>query len=65
MTKSWKPKGSNTCHITHEIFITSINLYFDSRCSRHMTGIRNYLVDIKSYQTNFDTFGDGATRGIK
>ncbi|GAU10419.1 hypothetical protein TSUD_419150, partial [Trifolium subterraneum] len=34
--------------------------YFDSGCSRHMTGIDKFLVDMKTYSTSFVTFGDGA-----
>ncbi|GAU48358.1 hypothetical protein TSUD_282610 [Trifolium subterraneum] len=34
--------------------------YFDSGCSRHMTGDDRFLVDIKSYLTSYVTFGDGA-----
>ncbi|GAU10383.1 hypothetical protein TSUD_419050, partial [Trifolium subterraneum] len=34
--------------------------YFDSGCSRHMTGDDRFLVDIKSYSTSYVTFGDGA-----
>ncbi|PNX79752.1 gag-protease polyprotein, partial [Trifolium pratense] len=34
--------------------------YFDSGCSKHMTGVENFLVDLKSYSTSFVTFGDGA-----
>ncbi|MCH95552.1 gag-pol polyprotein, partial [Trifolium medium] len=39
--------------------------YFDSGCSRHMTGFEKFLVDIKSYSTSFVTFGDGAKGEIK
>ncbi|GAU24655.1 hypothetical protein TSUD_322630 [Trifolium subterraneum] len=34
--------------------------YFDSGCSRHMTGDDRFLVDIKSYSTSYVIFGDGA-----
>jgi hypothetical protein len=36
------------------------DLYFDSGCSRHMTGVENYLKDVKAYTTSFMTFRDGA-----
>ncbi|XP_045800572.1 uncharacterized protein LOC123894582 [Trifolium pratense] len=39
--------------------------YFDSGCSKHMTGVEKYLMDIKSYATSFVTFGDGAKGEIK
>ncbi|GAU45662.1 hypothetical protein TSUD_293710 [Trifolium subterraneum] len=34
--------------------------YFDSGCSRNMTGIDKFLVDMKNYSTSFVRFGDGA-----
>ena len=39
--------------------------YFDSGCSRHMTGMKNYLFDLKAYATSYVTFGDGAKGKIK
>ncbi|CAJ2662295.1 unnamed protein product [Trifolium pratense] len=39
--------------------------YFDSGCSRHMTGVEKYLKEVKSYATSFVTFGDGAKGEIK
>ena len=39
--------------------------YFDSGCSRHMTGVKNFLVDLKAYSTSYVTFGDGAKGDIK
>ena len=39
--------------------------YFDSGCSRHMTSIKNFLIDLKAYSTSYVTFGDGAKRKIK
>lgn len=39
--------------------------YFDSGCSRHMTGVKKFLVNIKSYSTSYVTFGDGSKGEIK
>ncbi|MCH79805.1 gag-protease polyprotein [Trifolium medium] len=33
--------------------------YFDSECSRHMTGTSKILVGVTTYPTSFVTFGDG------
>ncbi|XP_045792050.1 uncharacterized protein LOC123886812 [Trifolium pratense] len=73
--KEWKPKSMDmktsdvilpenkvASLIAHTSFRASSreNWYFDSGCSRHMTGISKFLVDLKSYPTTFATFGDGA-----
>ncbi|CAJ2670589.1 unnamed protein product [Trifolium pratense] len=73
--QEWKPKGENEKksdttqpeeEITALIAHTSLRAssredwYFDSGCSRHMTGISKFLVGIKSYSASFVTFGDGA-----
>ncbi|KAK2417316.1 putative mitochondrial protein [Trifolium repens] len=34
--------------------------YFDSGCSRHMTGEEKYLMNVRAYKASFVTFGDGA-----
>ncbi|CAJ2673932.1 unnamed protein product [Trifolium pratense] len=75
--QEWKPKGKNVKtsddtqlekKITALIAHTSLRAssredwYFDSGCSRHMTGIRKFLVDLKSYSTSFVTCGNG-TKG--
>ncbi|XP_050878662.1 uncharacterized protein LOC127082468 [Lathyrus oleraceus] len=65
--KEWKPKIVVYSLIAH----TSLRApsredwYFDSGCSRHMTGVNKYLVEIKSYSYSFVTFGDGAKGEIK
>jgi len=58
----WKPKVVGTILIAHTSLRASSreDWYFDNGCSRHMTGVKKYLVDIKSYSTNFVTFGDRA-----
>ena len=44
---------------------TSEDWYFDSGCSRHMTGVQKMLVDVKPHPTGFVRFGDGFNREIK
>src|ERR1044072_126723 len=39
--------------------------YFDSGCSRHMTGIKYFLTDVKACATSYVTFSDGAKGKIK
>jgi len=39
--------------------------YFDSGCSKHMTGNKHYLEDISPCPTCFVTFGDGGRGQIK
>ncbi|XP_062114802.1 uncharacterized protein LOC133827049 [Humulus lupulus] len=60
----WKPKtnlGTNVGLVAH----TSLSAfhedqwYFDSGCSRHMTGNRNVLVNYKEGKKGAVTFGDG------
>ena len=38
--------------------------YFDNRCSRHMTGDKNILVDYKPLSEDSETFGDGVTARV-
>ncbi|PNY13324.1 gag-protease polyprotein [Trifolium pratense] len=65
--KEWKPKGDDVSLIAHTSFRPSSkeDWYFDSGCSKHMTGVKNFLVDIKSYSTSVVTFGDEAKCEIK
>jgi hypothetical protein len=60
--KEWKPKSEEASLIAHTSLRVSSreDWYFDSGCSRHMTGVDKFLVDVKSYATSFVTFGDGA-----
>jgi len=60
--KGWNPKSINTGLIAHTSFRASSkeDWYFDSGCSRHMSGVENYLEDVKPYVTSYVTFGDGA-----
>ncbi|XP_058771038.1 uncharacterized protein LOC131644531 [Vicia villosa] len=61
----WIPK--NMALIAHTSLRVSAkeDWYFDSGCSRHMTGIKNLLVDIRNHATSYVTFGDGAKGEIK
>ncbi|XP_050877033.1 uncharacterized protein LOC127080775 [Lathyrus oleraceus] len=46
---------------------TSEDWYFAHRCSRHMTGVHKYLVDLKSHPTSFIKFSDvikGEIKGV-
>ncbi|XP_050920158.1 uncharacterized protein LOC127137782 [Lathyrus oleraceus] len=65
--KEWKPKSVDTCLIAYTSFRDSSreDWYFDSGCSRHRTGVKKYLMDIKFYSTNFVTFGDRGKGEIK
>ncbi|KAK2380438.1 gag-protease polyprotein [Trifolium repens] len=60
--KEWKPKGENVSLIAHTSLRASSRevWYFDSGCSRHMTGEEKYLINMRSYKSSFVTFGDGA-----
>ncbi|KAK2382715.1 hypothetical protein QL285_070232 [Trifolium repens] len=65
--KEWKPKATVTAHIAYTSFKASSkeDWYFDSGCSRHMTCVERFLVDIKSYTSSYVTFGDCAKGQIK
>ncbi|KAK2371769.1 gag-protease polyprotein [Trifolium repens] len=60
--KELKPKGENVSLIAHTSLRASSreDWYFDSGCSRHMTGEEKYLINMRSYKSSFVTFGDGA-----
>ena len=57
-----EPKEENVGLIAHTSLRASSreDWYFDSGCSRHMTGEEKYLMNVKSYKASFVTFGDGA-----
>ena len=57
----------DTCLITHTSYRASSreDWYIDIGCFRHMTGVKKYLMDIKSYSTSFVTFGDGVKVKLK
>ncbi|KAK2444948.1 putative mitochondrial protein [Trifolium repens] len=60
--KVWQPKAENRGLIAHTSLRASSreDWYFDSGCSRHMTGVETYLKDLKGYASSSVTFGDGA-----
>ncbi|KAK2423598.1 cysteine-rich RECEPTOR kinase [Trifolium repens] len=60
--KVWQPKTENKGLIAHTSLRASSreDWYFDSGCSRHMTGVETYLKDLKGYASSSVTFGDGA-----
>ena len=59
--KEWKPINKVSSLMAHISLENSVKdeWYFDSGCSRHMTGINNLLSDLRPYSTNHVTFGDG------
>ena len=61
------PKTNVASFIAHTSLRVSTkdDWYFDSGCSRHMTGVKNLLVDVKSHSTSYVTFGDGEKGEIK
>ena len=65
--KQWVPKSNVASFIAHTSLrvLTKDDWYFDIGFSRHMTCVKNLLVDIKSHSTNYVTFGDGAKGEIK
>src|SRR4051812_35927638 len=63
--QQWKPKSMALIAHTSLRVSAKEDWYFDSGCSRHMTGIKNLLVDIKNHSTSYVTFGDGAKGEIK
>src|ERR1044072_7907454 len=65
--KGWRVKVKETAQIAHTSLKVSSkeDWYFDSGCSRHMTGMKNFLTNLKAYATNYVTFGDGAKGKIK
>src|SRR3954470_144799 len=62
--QQWKPK--NMALIAHTSLRVSAkeDWYFDSGCSRHMTGIKNLLVDIKNHSTSLNFFGKLDCSGV-
>ena len=64
-TPQWKKKVVALIAHTSLRVSAKEDWYFDSGCSRHMTGIKNLLNNVKPYTTSFVTFGDGAKGEIK
>src|ERR1044072_3518398 len=64
-TQKWKKRTAALVANTSLSMSTNKDWYFDSGCSKHMTGDRNLLNDVKPHSTSFVTFGDGAKGEIK
>jgi hypothetical protein len=65
--KQWAPKTKVTSLIAHTSLRVSAkeDWYFDSGCSRHMTGNKNLLTELHPHAMSYVTFGDGAKGEIK
>jgi len=59
--KKWIPKSNNVGLMGHSSQKPSSSevWYFDSGCSRHMTGKISYIENIRHCEKGFVTFGDG------
>jgi hypothetical protein len=62
-----KNQSKITCLIAHTSLRVSSkdDWYFDSGCSKHMTGEKAYLKEVKNYSNSYVTFGDGPKGKIK
>jgi hypothetical protein len=58
--KEWRPKCLGLIAHTSLRASSSEDWYFDSGCSRHMTGVDNFLGNVRPYAKSYVTFGDGA-----
>jgi len=58
--KEWMPKSNNVGLMVHTSKKSSSNdiWYFDSGCSRHMTGKNSYFENMRSCDRGYVTFGD-------
>jgi len=65
--KEWIPKVNNVGLMDHTSQESSSNevWYFDSGCSRHMTGKIGYIENIRPCEKGFVTFGDGGKGKIR
>src|ERR1043165_4756275 len=64
-TQQWKKRtAALIAHTSLRVFAKE-DWYFDSGCSKHMTGDRNLLKDVKPHSVSSVTFGDGAKGEIK
>ncbi|XP_073051200.1 uncharacterized protein [Primulina eburnea] len=60
--KIWVPKTVNLCNVIYTSLKTNISgaWYFDSGCSRHMTGSKEHLIDYLEVASGRVTYGGGA-----
>ncbi|XP_075473355.1 uncharacterized protein LOC142504363 [Primulina tabacum] len=58
----WVPKANIQCSVIYTSLKTNIAgiWYFDSGCSRHMTGSKNYLTEYVELSNGHVTYGGGA-----
>ncbi|KAI5395352.1 hypothetical protein KIW84_061806 [Lathyrus oleraceus] len=65
--KQWVPKANVTSLIAHIPLriLAKEEWYFDSGCSRHMTGNIDLIIDLHPHVISYVTFGDGAKGEIK
>ncbi|KAK2356066.1 gag-protease polyprotein [Trifolium repens] len=64
--KVWRPKEDSKLKAHTCIRLSSYeDWYFDSGCSKHMTGDKNYLKELRPCSKGSVTFGDGAKGRIK
>lgn len=63
----WKHREIVACLIAHTSLTVSSRegWNFDSGCSRHITGEKNYLEELKLYSNSYFKVGDEARRRIK
>ncbi|MCH83415.1 gag-protease polyprotein, partial [Trifolium medium] len=63
--KVWKPKAT-TCMSAQTSFRGSkAKWYFDSRCSKHMIGVKKHLTEVKSHSNGYVISSDGRKGRIK
>ena len=64
--KVWKPKERHNFLIalTSLRDSTKEDWYSDSGCSRHMTRVNKYMINIESHSTSYVTLSDGAKSKI-
>ncbi|XP_073063983.1 uncharacterized protein [Primulina eburnea] len=60
--KVWVPKAKIQCSVIYTSLKTNIAgiWYFDSGCSRHMTGSKDHLIDYVELRSGHVTYGGGA-----
>ncbi|KAA0047611.1 gag-pol polyprotein [Cucumis melo var. makuwa] len=57
----WRVKTSEKCNVAFTTVQTHVDAwYFDSGCSRHMTGNRSFFTELEECASGHVTFGDGA-----
>ena len=59
--KLWIKKSYLTCQVAYTSMkaVTTDYWYFNSGCSRHMIGGKNYLSDYQNMPDGYVSFGDG------